>query len=149
MTSRLRQSDEQFGYEVVSRALDRSADANHYLDTLFFTLMAGQAAIYAIIVDRLKEHANVGWELLLGGFVVATAGTALTVFVREGPDPQDFVSDFPDDPSGTRRRYVDNYAADAKRNERLRITKGFALAVALLLTIGPLIIATASRPHGV
>jgi hypothetical protein len=149
LTPRLQQSDEQFGYEVVSRALDRSADGNRFLDTLFFALMAAQAAIYAIILDKLQEYSALDWELLLAGFIVAIIGTALTLLVRDGPDPERFATIFPDDPTGTRRLFVDKYVADAKKNERLRIAKAFVLTLSLGLTIGPLIIATVGRANGV
>ncbi len=89
------------------------------------------------------------WGLLLGGFILAAIGTALTLFVRDGPDPESFAADFPGDPKGTRRRYVDNYVADARRNEQLRTAKALVLALSLGLTIGPLIIATVGRAHGV
>lgn len=149
LTPRLQQSDEQFGYEVVSRALDRSADGNRFFDTLFFALMAAQVALCAIVFDRFKAYAIEGVELLLAGFVLAIFGTALTLLVRDGPNPERFSEDFPSDPSGSRRRYVDIHVADAKRNERLRVAKAFVLAVSLMLTVAPLIIATAARAHGV
>jgi hypothetical protein len=62
LTPRLQQSDEQFGYEVVSRALDRSADGNRFFDTLFFALMAAQVALCAIVFDRFKAYAIEGVE---------------------------------------------------------------------------------------
>lgn len=149
LSPRLRQSDEQFGYEVVSRALDRSADANRFLDTLFFALMAAQAALFAIIVDRLNEYAFPAWSLLLAGFVSAAIGTALSLFVRDGPDPESFAADFPADPTGTRQRYVNKYVDYARRNDRLHVTKVVVLVVSLVLTIGPLVVATVGRAHGV
>jgi hypothetical protein len=145
----LQQSEDQFGYTVISHALDRSADANHLLDTLFLALMAAQAAIYAIVLDKINEYPAADWEMLLSGFILAILGTALTVFVREGPDPADFAADFPDDPQGTRSLYIDKYAARAGVNERLRIAKTVALALSLGLTVVPLVIATAGRAAGV
>ena len=149
LTPRLQQSDEQFSYEVVSRALDRSADGNRFFDTLFFALMAAQVALYAIVFDKFKVYAVAESELLLAGFILAIFGTALTLLVRDGPNPERFAEDFPADPSGSRRRYVDIHVADAKRNERLRVAKAFVLAASLVLTVGPLIVATAARAHGV
>lgn len=145
LTPLLQQSDDQFGYTVVSRALDRSADGNRFLDTLFLALMAAQAAIYAIILDKLSEYPVVIWQLLLGAFISAIVGTALTGFVREGPDPEEFALEFPDDPEGTRNRYIDEYIAKAKRNERVRVSKMVVLALSLGLTVVPLIIATAGK----
>jgi hypothetical protein len=145
----LRQSDEQFGYEVVSRILDRSADAIRFIDTLFFALMASQAAIYAIILDKVQEYPATGWRLLFAGLIVATLGIALTIFVREAPNPRSFVADFPHDPDGTRRRYMANYIVEARRNEQLRIAKAIVLGLALALTVVPVAIATASRAGGI
>jgi hypothetical protein len=141
----LQQSEDHFGYKVIARALDRSADATRFLDTLFCALMASQAAIYAILLDKFHTYPAVGWELLLAGFIIAILGTALTVFVREAPDPQSFGGDFSDDPDGTRRRYVVDYIVKARLNERLRTIKASILGVTLLLTVLPLVIATASR----
>jgi hypothetical protein len=47
------------------------------------------------------------------------------------------------------RLFVDKYVADAKKNERLRIAKALVLALSLVLTVGPVIIATVGRAHGV
>lgn len=54
--------------------------------------------------DKLTGYPAVGWELLLGGFLLAMIGSGLTLFVRDGPDPEGFASEFPDDPQETRRR---------------------------------------------
>jgi hypothetical protein len=78
LTPLLQQSEEQFGYNVVSRALDRSADTIRFLDTLFFALLAAQAAIYAIILDKIQEYSRLDWELLLGGLVLAMIGSGCT-----------------------------------------------------------------------
>ena len=145
----MRQSDGQFGYEVVSRILERSADAIRFIDTLFFALMASQAAIYAIILDKVQEYPAAGWRLLLAGLIVAILGIALTVFVREAPNPQSFIADFPHDPDRTRRRYMGTYIVDARRNEQLRIAKAIILGLALALTVIPIAIATVSRVGGI
>lgn len=144
----LQQSDEQFSYKVVSRALDRSADGNRLLDTLFFALMAAQATLYTIILDKAEDFAAPSL-LLLWGFILAALGTSLTLLVRDGPDPQSFATEFPSDPKGTRSRYVNKYVALAKRNERLHAVKVIALMLAVAMTIGPFIFATVSRAHGV
>ena len=146
---RLQQSDEQFGYKVVSRTLDRSADCSRFVDTLLFALMAVQIAMYALIVDKFKTYAIVQSAQLLAAFVLASFGAALTLLVRDGPNPERFSAEFPLDPKGTRQRYVAIYVASARRNERIRIAKMSILAVSLGLTIGPLVIATATRVHGV
>lgn len=145
----LQQREDVFAYEVISRTLDRSADGNRFVDSLLFALMAAQAAIYAIMLDKLKEYPAVGWEPLLGGFLLAMIGSGLTLFVRDGPDPEDFATDFPDDPQRTRRQYIDGYVVKATRNERLRVAKVVILALSLGLTAAPLIIATAHRATGV
>jgi hypothetical protein len=144
----LRQSEDQFGYEVVSRALYRSADGNRFLDTLFFALMAAQAAIYAIILDKIGEYPAVDWELLLGGFCLAIMGTGLTLLVREGPDPAGFAAGFPDHPERSRRHYVDEYIGKAKRNEQIQVIKTMVLTLSLGLTIAPLVFATVARAWG-
>jgi hypothetical protein len=145
----LQQSDEQFAYDVIARVLDRSVDCNRFLDTLFFALMASQAAIYAIILDKVQEYPAVGREMLLGAFVVAILGSTLTVFGRGGPDPRGFVADFPDDPAGTRRQYIEKYILKARRNEQLRTGKTVILALSIAMTVVPLAIATVSRAGGV
>jgi len=149
LTPLLQQHEDQFAYEVVAHALDRSADANRFLDTLFFALMAAQAAIYAIILDKIEQYSHLQWQLLLGGFIVAAIGSGLTLLVREGPDPEIFVISFPDNPQRSRHRYIDQYVAKANRNRRLQIVKTIGLALSLGLTIVPLVLATAGRLHGV
>lgn len=132
-------------YAVVSQALYRSADGNRFLDTLFFALMAAQAAIYAIILDKVTEYPAIDWQLLIGGFVLASIGSGLSLLVREGPDPAKFAVAFPSNPEKLRRQCVDEYIADAQRNERLQIAKALTLALTVGLTIVPLIIATTDR----
>ncbi|MDB5070583.1 MAG: hypothetical protein JWM87_1694 [Candidatus Eremiobacteraeota bacterium] len=149
LTPLLQQSEEQFGYNVVSRALDRSADAIRFLDTLFFALMAAQGAIYAIILDKIREYPRLDWELLLGGLVLAMIGSGFTLFVRDGPDPDAFAESFPDDPRGSRLQHIDEYTAKAKQNERLQIVKTIVLALSLAMTVVPLVIATTGRIDGV
>jgi hypothetical protein len=140
----LQQREEQFAYNVCAHVLDRTADANRFLDSLFFAWTAAQTAIYAIVVDKVKDHPLVA-EVLVGGLVLALLGTGLTLFVGEGPDPDEFAADFPDDPEGTRRQYIDDYIRKANRNERLRIVKTVMLILSLALTVIPLLIATATR----
>jgi hypothetical protein len=141
----LQQKEEQFGYQVMARALDRSADANRFLDTLLFTLMATQAAIYAIILDKIHEYSRTGWEVLLGGLVAAVVGASLTVFVHDGPDPKSFWADFPDQPEQVRREHADAFVSKAEANERLRAIKTLILALAVVMTVASLLIATAWR----
>jgi hypothetical protein len=145
ITPLLRQSEDQFAYEVIARGLDRSADGNRFLDTLLFSLMAGQAAIYAIVLDKIREYVPSQWKLLLVAFVLTVAGAALSVFVREGPDPQGFVTDFPDDPEGTRAKYIDAYVPKIKLNDQLRIVKALMLMLSIALTIVFVLVATAGR----
>jgi hypothetical protein len=149
LTPFLQQHEDQFAYEVVAHALDRSADANRFLDTLFFALMAAQAAIYAIILDKIEQYSHLQWQLLLGGFIVAAIGSGLTLLVSEGPDPEIFVISFPDNPQRSRHRYIDQYVAKANRNRRLQIVKTIGLALSLGLTLVPLVLATVGRLHGV
>jgi hypothetical protein len=134
----LQQSEDQFFYAVIARALDRSADANRFIDTLLFTLMAAQTAIYAISLDKIKECS----ELLLGGFIAAVLGAALTLFVREGPVARAFAVDFPDDPQETRYLCIERYVAKAKTNERIRAAKMIILGLSIAVTIISLWIAT-------
>jgi len=143
----LQQREEQFAYKVCAHALDRSADANRFLDTLFFALMAAQAAIYAIILDKIEQYPRLQWQLLLGGFIIAAIGSGLTLFVREGPDPDAFATTFPDGPQGSRLRDIDQYVAEASRNKRLQIVKTIVLALSLGLAIVPLVLATTGRLH--
>lgn len=141
----MQQSEDQFGYTVIALAFDRSADLNRFLDTLFFGLMAVQAAIYAIILDKIGEYPAVDWGLLLAGFLIAILGTGLSLFVCDGPNPKRFADSFPNEPKRTRSEYIDEYIKNAVRNERLRLMKTTALWLALVLTVAPVMIATAGR----
>jgi hypothetical protein len=145
LTPLLQQREDVFAYTVISRALERSVDGNHVVDALFVGLMAVQAAVYAIILDKVKEYPAIGWAPLLGAFILAILGTALTVFVREGPHLRSFVADFPDDPEGTRSYYIETYIANARLNDQLRATKTIILGLAIAMTVIPLVIATAWR----
>lgn len=145
LTPLLRQSEEQFAYGVVSRVLERTADGNHVVDAILVGLMAAQAAIYAIVLDKVGEYPAIDWVLLLGAFILAVVGTVLTIFVREAPDPRTFVADFPDDPEGTRRQYIENYIAKARLNDRIRTVKTVFLGVAFAMTVVQLVIATILR----
>jgi len=145
----LQQNEDQFAYKVISRALDRTADGNRFLDSLFFALVAAQAAIFAIILDKIHEYPAVDWIPMLVGVGLALAGAGLSVFVGDGPDPNEFAADFPVNPNATRKAHIDHYLVKASRNQRLGIVKVILLAVAAGLTMVPLIIATAGRAVGV
>src|SRR6202011_2269524 len=73
LTLLLQQREEQFAYEVISHALDRSVGRNRFLNTLFFILIAAQGAISAIIRDRIDEYPALD-AALLAGFVFALGG---------------------------------------------------------------------------
>jgi hypothetical protein len=145
----LQQSEDQFAYRVFSRALDRSADGNRFLDTLFFTLIAAQAAIFAIILDKITEYPALDWSLMLGGLVLALGGAGLSLFVGDGPDPDEFAAEFPEDPQGSRIAHIEDYIVKANRNGRLGTVKVVVLILAAALTIVPLVIAAAGRATGV
>lgn len=145
LTPLLQQNEDQFAYKVISRSLDRTADGNRFLDTLFFALVAAQAAIFAIILDKIHEYPAVDWILILVGLGLALGGAGLSVFVGDGPDPEEFAAQFPVNPNATRKAYIDRYLVKTNRNERLRTIKIIVLALAAGLTIVPLIIATAGR----
>lgn len=148
-TPLLKQHEDQFAYKVISRALDRSADGNRFLDTLFFALVAAQAAIFAIILDKVGEYPPAGWILMLVGLGLALGGAGLSVFVGDGPDPNRFAAEFSVNPDATRKAGIDDYLVKADRNERLGIIKIVVLALAAGFTIVSLIIATAARAGGV
>jgi len=137
----LQQREDQFFYEVTARAFERSADASRFLDTLFFTLITTQTVIYAVFLGKIRECS----DLLLGGFIAAVLGSALTLFVHKGPQPHTFAEDFPDDPRGTRSAYIESYVSKAKINKGVRAAKLAALGVSVVLTIIALLIATAWR----
>jgi hypothetical protein len=149
LTPLLQQHEDQFAYNVISRALDRSADGNRFLDTLFFALVAAQAAIFAIILDKIHEYPAVDWVLMLLGLAFALGGAGLSVFVGDGPDPNEFAAEFPVNPNATRKAHIDDYLLKTGRDERLGTLKIIVLALAAGLTIVPLIIATAGRAAGV
>ncbi len=149
LTPLLQQNEDQFAYKVIYRALDRTADGNRFLDSLFFALVAAQAAIFAIILDKIHEYPAIDWIPMLVGVGLALAGAGLSVFVGDGPDPNEFAADFPVNPNATRKAHIDYYLVKASRNQRLGIVKVILLAVAAGLTMVPLIIATAGRPVGV
>jgi hypothetical protein len=149
LTPLLQQHEDQFAYKVISRALDRTADGNRFLDTLFFALVAAQAAIFAIILDKIHEYPAADWIPMLAGVGLALGGAGLSVFVCDGPDPDEFAADFPVNPNATRKAHIDYFLVKASRNQRLGIVKVILLALAAGLTVVPLIIATAGRAVGV
>jgi hypothetical protein len=133
----------------MSRVLDRSADGNRFLDTLFFTLLAAQAAIFAIVLDKVSEYPALDWALMLGGFGLALGSAGLSLFVGDGPDPDEFATEFPEDPQGSRIAHIEDYIVKANRNGRLCTMKIIVLALAAAVTIVPLVIATVGRAAGV
>jgi hypothetical protein len=109
LTPLLLQHEDQFAYEVTSRALDRSADGNRFLDTLFFALMAAQTATFAMLLGKAGGYAALECTLTLSAFGLALAGAGLSVFIGDGPDPSEFMAEFPRDPQATRSAHVDEY----------------------------------------
>ena len=143
----LQQDEDHFAYEVVAHALDRSADANRFLDTLFFVLMAAQAVVYAIVLDKIEQYSRLQCQLLLGGFIVAAIGSSLTLLVLKRSAPDAFTMTDGRDSRASRLRHIDQYVAEANGNRRLQIIKTIGLAVSLGLTIAPLVLATTGHLH--
>jgi hypothetical protein len=144
LTQLLQQREERFAYTVISRALERSVRGNHAVDARFFILIAAQAAIYTILLDKFKEYPAVAWALL-GAFVLAILGIVLSVFVREVPNPRSLIADLRDEPEGSRRQYIEHCISNARFNDMLRAAKIIILSLTFAMTVVPLLIAIASR----
>jgi hypothetical protein len=129
------QSDSQFAYGVISRVLDRSVDANRFFDSLLLALIAAQAAIFALLVDKLSEYREFVVVGMLAAGVVAGSAVLLTLAVKEAPDPAAFIKVFPNDPNGTRGSYIDRFVRDTDRNELVRAWKTVLFILALALTL--------------
>ena len=130
-------------------AAKRSIDAIRFVDALLIGLMAAQAAILAIYLERLASADAfakslvwvMDWALVLCALTLSS-----TIAAKEGPDSDDFIARFPEDPGLTRSVLMRQLEPVVERNETLRAWKLVALAIGLAMTIGDILAATRFNP---
>lgn len=133
--SELEQSESVFAFEVLERVADRTIDDLRSVDVNVNGLLAVQAAIYAILIDKLGEFNSP----LRIAFVTIIVFTALNLVLGRGrnvPDPLEFLEMAEQDPTVTRSRLVSTLLKRSKANEGLLVWKRTIFWLALGLTIG-------------
>jgi hypothetical protein len=147
----LEEAEQIFAYQVLADAAKRSMDGVRFIDALLVGLLAAQAAILAIYVDKVRTSEPfaagivrpMDWAL-----IVAAVGLVLTFWAKEGPDAGYFAASFPKDPGATRNAVMKLFERIVDRNGILRVFKVLLLAVSLGVTLWDVLAATGFAPLG-
>jgi hypothetical protein len=140
----LEQTEQIFAYGVIAEVAKRSVDTIRFVDALLVGLLAAQAAIYAIYLDRgdrFGDHIVRGMEIAISITLVAFLPTFLA---QEGPNPVRFRDEFPKAPGPTRLDQIERFVGMARTNSALRFVKLALFLVALALTVGDVVVARTS-----
>ena len=132
--SELKQRESVFAFEVLERVADRTIDDLRSVDVNVNGLLAVQAAIYAILIDKLGEF-NSPLRVAFVTVIVLTAANLVLGRGRNVPDPLEFLEMAEQDPTATRARLVATLLERSKGNEGLLVWKRTLFWVALGLTI--------------
>ena len=147
----LEEAEQIFAYQVLGDAAKRSMDGIRFIDALLVGLLAAQAAILAIYVDKVRTSEPfaagivrpMDWAL-----IAAAAGLLLTFWAKEGPDAGYFSEAFPKDPGATRNAVMKLFTRIVDRNGILRVFKVLLLIVSLGVTLWDVLAATGFAPQG-
>ena len=130
----LKHSEGIFAYEAMERIVDRTVDEIRAVDSNVNGLLALQAAIYALLIDK--------WQLFLPvlhwGFIAAIILSAFNILLgrgREVPTPNEFLREIVQNPQGARWKTVRALMQASLSDDRLRRRKRWLFRIALGMTI--------------
>jgi MFS family permease len=128
------QLEDLWAAEIIERAADRTSDEMSALDLMVTGLLAVQAAIYAILIDKEGEF---GWPIPTM-FIVAIVLAAVNLFVlraRKVPNPEVFHDAALRDTQQARKDLIDALLIATKKNESRLWWKRLFFWLALALTV--------------
>jgi len=145
---------DEFVYDLTARyneGLSANLDA---VDTALLAIIGGILAIGLIVIDKLNELQSLWGRLSLASLAAAIVACVFGYLVgfsrfivnerKDGTEPSLFLSDFVDEPQATVARAIQELAADAEINLRIRGVKRWsALGALCLLTLGTVFFAVA------
>jgi hypothetical protein len=141
----LKETEQIFAYQVLADAARRSLDGVRFIDALLAGLLAAQAAILAVYVDKARSGVPFAAAIVRPmdwALIAAATGLLLTLGTREGPDAVSFAETFPKDPWAARNAGMKLFEAVVGRNEALRVLKMVCFVVSLGVTLWDVLAAT-------
>lgn len=133
----LERQEDQFLYHVVEHAADESVKDGEALDIKISALLAAQAAIAAIFIEK-------GWQYVAGAvvFAVLTGASMASLWLwkyQRAPNARTFVEDFIENQKAVRAGTILSKLAAIDRNERLVGNRNICYMVLLPVTIAVLL----------
>jgi len=128
------QLEDLWAAEIIERSADRTSSEMSALDSMVTGLLAVQAAIYAILIDKEAEF---GW-IIPAMFIVAIVVAAINLFVLRGrkvPNPEEFYDDALRDTQQARKDLIAALLIATKKNEARLWWKRLLFWLALALTV--------------
>jgi hypothetical protein len=128
------QLEDLWAAEIIERSADRTSSEMSGLDSMVTGLLAVQAAIYAILIDKEAEF---GW-IIPAMFIVAIVLAAVNLFVLRGrkvPNPEEFYDDALRDTQQARKDLIAALLIATKKNEARLWWKRLLFWLALALTV--------------
>jgi len=139
------QADQQiediWAAEVIERTADRTINDVSAVDAMATGLLAVQAAIYAILLDKRSDFAGPITIIFLIAIVLA----ATNLFLLRGrnvPNPEVFYEAARNDASTARRDLIAAFLSATEANERLLRRKRIVFWTALVLSVSGAAIAS-------
>lgn len=143
------QLEDLWAAEIIERAADRTSDEMSGLDSMVTGLLAVQAAIYAILIDKEAEFGLVIPTM----FIVAIVLAAVNLFVLRGrkvPNPEAFHDAAARDTQQARKELTAALLIATKKNESRLWWKRLLFWLALALTVLAAMLAPSqAHPHDV
>ncbi len=146
LQQQLAQYEEIFGFDFAERIYDRGIATLESINTRLGVLIAAQAAIAIVLIDRVEEFGSWPGE----AFLCLMAATSISYFVRDVPEIAKvgwFLHQFPRAPRRTRSAILEGFPAAVAYNERRIRFRGWVFNGSIFLTI--LVLAWALRQRKV
>jgi hypothetical protein len=146
LDGQLEQAESMFAFHIIERAADRTNDDLRAIDVDLNGLLAGQAAIYAILIDKIDEFP---WILRIA-FIGAIMLAAFNLVLGRGknvPDPQSFREAHVENTTTAREDVSDVLLRRAAANDRLLVLKRRLFWLALGLTVAASLAVPVLRQH--
>lgn len=146
LDGQLEQAESMFAFHIIERAADRTNDDLRAIDVDLNGLLAVQAAIYAILIDKIDEFP---WMLRIA-FITAIVLAAFNLVLGRGknvPDPQAFREAHLENTTSAREDVSDVLLRRAAANDGLLVVKRRLFWLALGLTVVASLAVPVLRQH--
>jgi hypothetical protein len=128
-------ADDGFVFEVLERVLTRTVDGNRYLDALLLGVLASDVALIVLVVEKTTVYSDFLLASTATIAAIVSAALLLSIFVRETPEPNQFLREAASDISRARFEQTQRFVIFSQRNDWIRAAKTSIFVFALLVLV--------------